>query len=1734
MAKNIQYSEVASTHSSSSAKTRLSSTSSKCLQAELMLLEAQEELLREKIETAMTEAKKKKAELLLKASSSGTSSRHGDSVDLTRLHFSSDETVHQLPIRQYASNVGLEHMVREPSKSNVVWESSPITSEGVLQSCGSVPPVLTHATGAHQPVVNSYAREGVLQSCGSVPPVLTHATGAHQPVVNSYAREGVLQSCGSVPPVLTHATGAHQPVVNSYGSGGVVQSGFAPSVSTLATGAHQPVVNSYESGNRQVGDGIYQAVPNSALPLQTATSAVPPDYGAMINALREGFTLPKVELMEFDGNPLRFHAFMKSFETNIHCHQHAPETKLAQLIQLCSGIAKDAIKNLVLVSPPSKGYQMAWQTLHEQFGNRTVVIEATSKEVTNGPKIMDDDTQGLCKLATQLRNCEIVLSEWNANSFMDGYENLERVFSRLPMYLQRKYADQFDDSKLPTFSHLVAFVVKKAQLTTTFYGRIVTKNSAKQKSTIRVTKPRMTRTTSYAVTNTQEKTPGPKVADLQYKCVDCQGNHALHNCVEFKGRSVNDRAEMVRRNNLCFNCLYRSHRENNCPSKYVCQVNGCGKLHHSLLHVDQKKPPTTGAHFSSNANSQNNVSAPKKENGAGAYFANVNCSENIQNFVRLKVVPVEVTSNGASDAVCTYAFLDEGSTRSLCSHNLLAKLGIEGKPEDCMLATANGSKLHSGKTVSLKVKGCDSERVVDIPNVLAINLPNLESSIPTANVLQKYPHLGDLEFPVLGSSEVDLLIGAEVLANHPISEIRLCDQKAKFPAAHRTVFGWALFGPDRTMSHSSCESVSAVSCPRLNTVCACDTDQFLCKICGHDFIDLDCDPFTTEHSLDDKKALVVMNDTAVKVNGRYQVALPWKDKNIKLPNNRQMAVKRLESQKRKFIRDPDLFFKYKSKINDYLDKGYAEIVPESDPGSLGRTWYMPHHSTGAKFRVVFDCSAECGGTSLNKNLLSGPDLNTNLVSILLRFREEAVAFICDVREMYLRVILDSRDRDAMRFLWYPNDDLGKKPIDLRMCSHVFGATSSPSIASFVLKRVADDNLTNADLETIQTVQRSFFVDDGVKSKRTVDETLQLINQLIELLASGGFCLTKFACNKIEVMEAIPEADRSTATKALDFSTELTERTLGIYWNMVHDVFKVRVEIEFRPSTRRGMLSMLGQVYDPLGFIQPFLIPARRILQDLCFLGYSWDDPVEGDLYDGWEKWISTLPSLRELTIQRCYKPEGFEAANVQLHCFCDASRVGYGAVAYLRLENESGEVHCAFVKGTARVTPKKLVTIPRLELTAAVVATEVAHSVTNALDYEIHETCFWTDSMTVLQMLNSRSQRFKTFVANRVNIIQSISDVSQWSHVPTNENPADIASRGLMPDKLDKAKLWFQGPSFLWQQSVSWPGTSSVSDTIPTNSDLHCEIKVNLVEVQKRSQYFPELINRYSTWEKLSRTIAWMLRFKFFILWKTCRSNDSPMTGDLTVTELSVATIQICKLAQIESFSPELEYFSERVHDGPNYLSSGCKLPTSPHSKALIKLSPFLDNDILRVGGRLRHSHLSPEQKHPIILPPHHHVTKLIIEYYHRQNGHSGTLHTLSSVREKFWILCGQAEVRKVLNACKLCKLRASRPGSQWMAPLPESRVLGGRTPFYHTAVDYFGPLKVKLGRKEYKRYGCIFTCSVTRAVHIEVSESLDASAFLQAFFRFCDRRSKPSHVISDNGTNFVAGERLLAEGICK
>ena len=167
-----------------------------------------------------------------------------------------------------------------------------------------------------------------------------------------------------------------------------------------------------------------------------------------------------------------------------------------------------------------------------------------------------------------------------------------------------------------------------------------------------------------------------------------------------------------------------------------------------------------------------------------------------------------------------------------------------------------------------------------------------------------------------------------------------------------------------------------------------------------------------------------------------------------------------------------------------------------------------------------------------------------------------------------------------------------------------------------------------------------------------------------------------------------------------------------------------------------------------------------------------------------------------------------------------------------------------------------------------------------------------------------------------------------------------------------------------------------------------------------------------------------------------------------------------------------------------------------------------------------------------MILPSSHHVTELIIQHYHQIDGHLGTNQVLSRTREKFWIMKGQSAVRKVLHRCVHCQRMHRAQCSQYMSDLPESRVIPGRTPFYHTMVDYFGPLKVKRGRTELKRWGCIFTCLNTRAVHLEVVDSLDSGSFLMTFHKFADLRGRPVHLYSDNGTAFVGANRELRAAV--
>ena len=313
--------------------------------------------------------------------------------------------------------------------------------------------------------------------------------------------------------------------------------------------------------------------------------------------------------------------------------------------------------------------------------------------------------------------------------------------------------------------------------------------------------------------------------------------------------------------------------------------------------------------------------------------------------------------------------------------------------------------------------------------------------------------------------------------------------------------------------------------------------------------------------------------------------------------------------------------------------------------------------------------------------------------------------------------------------------------------------------------------------------------------------------MADILVKGGFNLTKFTSNSKEVLAAIPNDKRSKPELDLDLDELPIERALGVRWFVEDDDLGFEIRKLDRPETKRGILSTVCSLFDPLGFAAPVALSARSLVQDLWKAKVGWDEPLNDDFLSKWRLWNAQLPALSELRIPRCYYPSDADlfGCKLQLHLFSDASEIGYGVSSYLWMEYPDGRVHCAFVMGKARNAPVKFTSIPRLELQAAVLSTRLNKMLREELELNIDKTYFWTYSEIVLHYLKNEKRRFQTYVANRVEEIKENSLVEDWNHVPGSLNPADDVSRGLNPASLTTNRRWLCGPDFLWQPETSWP-----------------------------------------------------------------------------------------------------------------------------------------------------------------------------------------------------------------------------------------------------------------------------------------------------------------------------------------
>ncbi|XP_070144165.1 uncharacterized protein [Drosophila kikkawai] len=519
------------------------------------------------------------------------------------------------------------------------------------------------------------------------------------------------------------------------------------------------------------------------------------------------------------------------------------------------------------------------------------------------------------------------------------------------------------------------------------------------------------------------------------------------------------------------------------------------------------------------------------------------------------------------------------------------------------------------------------------------------------------------------------------------------------------------------------------------------------------------------------------------------------------------------------------------------------------------SFYLPHHavfkpdSTTTKVRVVFNASnPSSNGNSLNDILHAGPVLQSDLTIQILKCRFFKYVFNADITKMYRQIRVNPDHTRFQRILFRNKYDIrGQYPL------------ASDIISNFM------------------------YVDDVLAGAHTRQSAVLAIKELRLALESAGFPLRKWTSNERGLLQAIPR-EHLISADFLELEDASTAKTLGIRWQATSDsFFFVPMVIPLQTAyTKREVLSQIAKLFDPAGWLSPFVIRAKIFMQEIWLWELGWDQPLPTDLVTKWREFLKGYPTLREIRIPRWVRFH--PATKVQYHAFCDASQDAYGAAIFVRVETADG--CCAHLLASkTRVAPVRSISIPRLELCGAVLLTELAASVISELPPKAYEIFYWTDSTIVLAWLGKPACTWTTFVANRVAKIEQRTNESKWGHVRSEDNPADLASRGVSPQELKDSTLWWHGPAWLPLKQEQWPSEPLVN---PKTEMEQRPIKYHSATVPPAV----DILERFSTFDRALRVLAYVIRFA-----KSCKKEDIPPSSALTSAELSDVQERLQNLA---------------------------------------------------------------------------------------------------------------------------------------------------------------------------------------------------------------------------------------------
>ncbi|KAK9675153.1 Protein of unknown function (DUF1759) [Popillia japonica] len=579
--------------------------------------------------------------------------------------------------------------------------------------------------------------------------------------------------------------------------------------------------------------------------------------------------------------------------------------------------------------------------------------------------------------------------------------------------------------------------------------------------------------------------------------------------------------------------------------------------------------------------------------------------------------------------------------------------------------------------------------------------------------------------------------------------------------------------------------------------------------------------------------------------GNFMVKIPFKEDPNKLGNSRQIAQTRFYHLEAQLKKDANLKEMYVDFMNEYEHLNHMTKLESSPENAI----FLPHHgvlketSDTTKLRVVFDGSCKFNkGLSLNDVQLTGPTIQDELFALLARFRTYAFVVTADVEKMYRQVWIHETDRKYQQILWRENPNQELQCYQLNTVT--YGTTSAPYLAIRSLYQLGLDYQEIYPREA-NIIKHDFYVDDLLTGANTEEELLSIKNIVESILETANFKLRKWTSN-------VKEIGNENRKEEIAVNEQL-RKTLGIGWNPNADEFFYNIKdinTTFK-VTKRTILATTAELFDPLGLLAPTTVIAKFILQELWQLKLDWDESVPLDLHTKWLSYRNRLKQLNEIKIPRYVILRN--STKIEMHTFSDASEKGYGACIYLKSYSEE-KIHISLLAAKTRVAPLKHVTLPRLELCAAVIAAQLANKFKNILNIPIHKEYYWCDSQITLHWIQSSENKWKTYVANRVSEIQQLTNHNDWHYVISCDNAADLLTRGILPNQLLTLHLWWNGPNWLSNREIEFP-----HQTLTTiNPDL-LEIRASekhlsqnhLVTMEERWLQFsdPEIQEQMMMWK---------------------------------------------------------------------------------------------------------------------------------------------------------------------------------------------------------------------------------------------------------------------------------------------